>query len=63
MRASPASTVAAKDAALVLPDTVEPLPVAAEGVAAAAVAARAFAATGNAPDWPPAVPNSCAFPP
>jgi len=49
MRASLASTVAEKDAALVLPGTAGPLPVAAEGVAAA-VAATTAAATVNVPD-------------
>lgn len=48
MRASPASTVAGKDAALAPPGTAG-LPVAAEGVAAAVVAATIAAATENVP--------------
>lgn len=63
MRASPASTVAEMDAALAPPGTAGPLLVAAEGVAATAVAARTAVATGNAPGYLPALPNSCALPP
>lgn len=63
MRASPASTAAETDAVLAPPGTVGPLLVAAEGVAATAVAARTAVAIENAPDYLPALPNSCAFPP
>lgn len=40
-----------------------PLPVAAVGVAVVVAAARVVAAIGNAPDYPPAAPNSYALPP